>query len=78
MMVCQQPKIKYTYSVLQSDANSFCDDVVLDSVNMASRDEIEIFTDKTFSGVFYDFSFGTGSKSQACPLSIVHLCILYL
>ena len=31
---------KGSYSVMQSDRNSFCSDVVLDSVNMASIDEV--------------------------------------
>ena len=30
------------YSVMQSDGNSFCGDVVLDSFNKASRDEDNI------------------------------------
>ena len=31
-----------TYSVMQSDRNSFCEDVVLNSFNKASRDEDKI------------------------------------
>ena len=31
---------KGSYSVMQSDRNSFCSDVVVDSVNMASIDEV--------------------------------------
>ena len=31
----------YTYSVMQAYGDSFCRDVVFDSVNMACRDEIE-------------------------------------
>ena len=30
------------YSVMQSDPNSFCDDVVLDNINMEHRDEERI------------------------------------
>ena len=32
----------YVYSVMLSDGNSFCEDVILDSFNMAYRDEHRI------------------------------------
>ena len=35
--------LERTYNVLQSDGNSFCGDVVLESFNEASRDEENIF-----------------------------------
>ena len=38
------PEKTYRYSVMQSDRNSFCGDVVLDSVNMAPRDKDSIST----------------------------------
>ena len=47
-----------TYSVMQSDGNSFCGDVVLDSFNKASRDENNIldqmYKSKKCSDYFYD------------------------
>ena len=36
----------FTYSVMQSDGNSFCGDVVLDSFNMEFRDEERILGQK--------------------------------
>ena len=33
---------KITYSVMQSDGNSFCGDVISDSFNKASKDEDNI------------------------------------
>ena len=39
-----------TYSVMQSDWNSVCGDVVLDSFNMACRDEDSILDILGFGG----------------------------
>ena len=38
------------YSVMQSDRNSLCGDIVLDSVNMASRNEDNILNKLFFLG----------------------------
>ena len=43
----------FTYSVIQSDRNIFCGDVVLDSVNMASRDEGSILDQLYIFVIFY-------------------------
>ena len=52
-------KYKYTiYSEMQSDGNSFGGDVVLKSVNMASRGEDsilgKIYDNQIFSDLFYE------------------------
>ena len=44
--VFQNPKYIF-YSVMQTDGNSFCSDVVLECDNMASRDE-----DNTFDQIY--------------------------
>ena len=36
----------FLYSVMQSDGNSFCGDVILDSFNMANSDEDSILDKK--------------------------------
>ena len=46
---------KPKYSVMQSDGNSCCRDVVLDSVNMTSRDENRILDEKYFLKDMFGF-----------------------
>ena len=41
-IILSQSYSPWRYSVMQSDGNSFCGDVVLDSFNKASRDEVNI------------------------------------
>ena len=48
-------KIKLKYSVMQSDWNSFRGDVVLDSVNVAYRDEDSILDQIYLKQIFLDF-----------------------
>ena len=48
------------YSVMQSDRNSFCVDVVLDSVNMTFRDEDEVFENKKL--ILSDFHYEDFNK----------------
>ena len=40
-------------SVMQSDGNSFCGDVVLDSFNMAYRDENSIICRPNYEGILW-------------------------
>ena len=42
------------YQALQSDRNSFCEDVVSDSFNIAFRDEGRIFYRKYDKQIFWD------------------------
>ena len=44
-----------TYSVMQSDGNSFCEDVVLDSFNKASKDEDDILEQISKKQICLDF-----------------------
>ena len=43
-----------TYSVMQSDETGFCGDVVLDSFNMAYRDEDRILEQKYEKQISWD------------------------
>ena len=43
----------FMYSVMQSDGNSFCGDVVLDSFNMEYSDEDSILDKKYVKQIFW-------------------------
>ena len=45
----------YTYSLMQSDGNSFCGDVVWYNLNKASRDEDNILDNSSTKNEFYEF-----------------------
>ena len=51
-------QIYRSYSVMQSDGNSFWGDVVLDSFNKASRDEDNIVEKKYINKKCLDFYYG--------------------
>ena len=80
------------YSVMQSDRNSSCGDVVLDSFNKASRDEDNIL-DQTYRGkkcsdyLYDDFNFYSHftkmltNKTVALKpnfMSSLLLCVVFL
>ena len=49
------PKAIQYYSVMQSDGNSFCGDVVLGSFNISYRDEDSILEQKYEKQISWDF-----------------------
>ena len=54
----QYPVPSPLYSVMHSDRNSLCGDVVLDSVNMAIWDEDNILDQYYVKQICLDFSYG--------------------
>ena len=60
-MVLSCSPLDLTYSVMQSDVNSFCSDVVLNSFKKASRDEDNILD----------------QEKQLCSIFIKMIFILY-
>ena len=46
--------LRYIYSVIQSDGNSFCGDVVLDSFNIVYSDEDSILDQKYEKWIFWN------------------------
>ena len=61
----------YTYSVMQSDGNSFCGDVVSDSFNKQSRDENNIL-DQIFKSTYVRIIIMT----IFIPYDIIRKCLL--